>query len=155
MLERIIYGHHFEGDCHQNLFCLYFNDFFATLFFVGVTAAQDVAPLGVSFEFGGDNRGPSAPSPATEVTNIPPDTARLKVGLKDLDSKRYKHGGGQIVIEPSQTSFVIPSGALSSSYKGPHPPKNQTYRYVFTVEALKKDKKAIGTGKAEGTYVGK
>jgi hypothetical protein len=125
------------------------------MIFIANDVWAQAATLEVSFQFEEINRGPKGPSPVITVKNIPPTAVRLNVKLRDLDSLSFKHGGGQIDIEPGQSEVTVPQGALKRSYKGPYPPRGKTHTYQFTVEALDSDKKVVGEGIGEGTFLGK
>jgi phosphatidylethanolamine-binding protein (PEBP) family uncharacterized protein len=130
------------------------------LFILGVVANHSNqamaagSSLEVAFEFTPENLGPNGPSPAITVKNIPAEAARLKVDLKDLDSRSFKHGGGEVSVNPGTSEAVIPSGALTKQYKGPFPPRGKVHRYVFTVTAIGADGAKLATGEAQRTFKG-
>ena len=95
--------------------------------------------LEIAFEFGPENKGPKGPSPEISVKGIPAGTVELKVALKDLNSPKFKHGGGTVAVEPGLAETIVSSGALKSRYKGPYPPRSQVHRYTFTVTAIGAD----------------
>ena len=112
------------------------------------------ADLDVSFEFSPENKGPKGPSPEIVVKGIPPGAASLKVALKDLDSPKYKHGGGKLKLDSGATEAVVPAGSLKDRYKGPHPPRNVVHRYVFPVSTIGADGKVLSEGQAERSFKG-
>ena len=80
-------------------------------------------------------------SPEIRLFNVPEGTTKLKVNMKDKQSK-YRHGGGTVKFDGEST---IPAGALKS-WKGPCPPRSETHIYVFTVKT-KGGKKAKASHK--------
>jgi hypothetical protein len=88
-------------------------------------------------------RACSTRSPAFTVSDVPPETARLAFRMIDREVPTYPHGGGAIAYRGKDE---IPAGAFS--YKGPCPPSGQQHTYEWTVQALDRNGKAIGTATA-------
>ncbi|UQZ91146.1 phospholipid-binding protein [Deltaproteobacteria bacterium Smac51] len=104
----------------------------------------------VQFTWNGNGGSLSSPSPQLNIGNIPDGTVSFNVKMKDLDRKRFDHGGGTAV---NDGTGVIPVGALKN-YKGPQPPAPEVHTYVFTVSAIDANGQVIGTGTASHKYPG-
>jgi phosphatidylethanolamine-binding protein (PEBP) family uncharacterized protein len=128
--------------------------FFGICSFLQGQAVADEPSLDVSFEFTAENKGPRGPSPAITVKGIPAGTVELKVALKDIDSPRFKHGGGTATVNQGESDTIIPAGALNNQYEGPHPPRGKVHRYTFTVTAIGPNGTELATGVAERTFKG-
>jgi len=108
-----------------------------------VGADLDRGTIGVEFTFSKANMCFGS-SPKIMLTNLPAETAGLKVSLRDLDHPGADHGGGDL---KNFNSSVIPEGALKG-YQGPCPvmTDHRRYHYVFKVEALDATGKVIAFG---------
>jgi phosphatidylethanolamine-binding protein (PEBP) family uncharacterized protein len=84
-----------------------------------------------------------ARSPAFSVSDVPAETARLAFKMVDRDVPTYPHGGGTVAYGGKGE---IPAGAFS--FKGPCPPSGQRHSCEWTVQALDRDGKAIGSATA-------
>ena len=83
--------------------------------------------------------GLSSPNPEIKLTNVPPETAFLKVSMKDHHSPQFNHGSDIIAYDGSGR---VPKGALKS-YRGPQPPSGEVHRYEIIVQALNADKSLV------------
>jgi phosphatidylethanolamine-binding protein (PEBP) family uncharacterized protein len=83
--------------------------------------------------------GLSSPNPEIKLANVPPETAFLKVSMKDHHRPDFKHGSEIIAYDGSGR---VPQGSLRS-YRGPEPPSGEVHRYEITVQALNADKSLI------------
>ena len=83
--------------------------------------------------------GLSSPNPEIKLANVPPETAFLKVSMKDRQRPNFNHGNETIAYDGSGR---VPKGALRS-YRGPEPPPGESHSYEITVEALNADKSLI------------
>lgn len=105
-------------------------------------AASDATAMSLNFSWAG-YRACSSQSPAFRVSDVPPDTARLAFKMIDRQVPSYPHGGGTVAYMGRDD---IPAGAFS--FKGPCPPAGQQHTYEWTVQALDRNGKAIGSAKA-------
>jgi phosphatidylethanolamine-binding protein (PEBP) family uncharacterized protein len=105
-------------------------------------AASDAMAMSLSFSWAG-YRACGSQSPAFTVSDVPPDTARLAFRMVDREVPSYPHGGGTVAYMGKDD---IPAGAFS--FKGPCPPPGQQHTYEWTVQALDRGGKAIGSAKA-------
>jgi phosphatidylethanolamine-binding protein (PEBP) family uncharacterized protein len=101
--------------------------------------ASDATAMSLKFSWAG-YRACSSRSPAFSLSEVPAETARLAFKMKDRDVPTYPHGGGTVAYRGHDE---IPPGAFS--YKGPCPPSGQQHTYEWTVQALDRDGKAIGS----------
>jgi phosphatidylethanolamine-binding protein (PEBP) family uncharacterized protein len=101
--------------------------------------SSDAMAMSVKFSWAG-YRACSSRSPAFSVSDVPAETARLAFKMVDRDVPSYPHGGGTVAYRGQNE---IPAGAFS--YKGPCPPSGQQHTYEWTVQALDRDGKAIGS----------
>ena len=108
---------------------------------VGVLPSAATAML-LTFSWAG-YRACSSRSPAFGVSDVPGETARLAFKMVDKDVPTYPHGGGTVAY---RGKGEIPAGAFA--YKGPCPPSGQQHNYEWTVQALDRDGKAIGSATA-------
>jgi phosphatidylethanolamine-binding protein (PEBP) family uncharacterized protein len=98
--------------------------------------------MSVKFSWAG-YRACSSRSPAFSVSDVPAETARLTFKIVDKDVPTYPHGGGTVAYGGKGE---IPAGAFS--YKGPCPPSGERHAYEWSVQALDRDGKAIGSATA-------
>ena len=105
-------------------------------------AASDAMAMSLGFSWAG-YRACGSKSPAFTVSDVPPDTARLAFRMLDREVPSYPHGGGTVAYMGKDD---IPAGAFS--LKGPCPPPGQQHTYEWTVQALDRSGKAIGSAKA-------
>jgi phosphatidylethanolamine-binding protein (PEBP) family uncharacterized protein len=98
--------------------------------------------MSVKFSWAGYRACSSRP-PAFSLSDVPAETARLAFKMVDKDVPTYPHGGGTVAYAGKGE---IPAGAFS--YKGPCPPSGQQHSYEWTVQALDRDGKAIGSATA-------
>ncbi|HEY3639977.1 MAG TPA: phospholipid-binding protein [Xanthobacteraceae bacterium] len=111
---------------------------------VAVVAALPSAATAMSLKFSwAGYRACSSRSPAFGVSDVPGETARLAFKMVDKEVPTYPHGGGTVAY---RGKGEIPAGAFS--YKGPCPPSGQQHTYEWTVQALDRDGKAIGSATA-------
>lgn len=103
---------------------------------------ENATKMEVMFSWKGIDRC-SDTSPEIQLGNIPKETVKLDVTLKDLDVPTWNHGGG--VVEYTGKS-IIPKGSLHQ-YNGPCPPSGQ-HTYKFVVLAKDKSDVIIGHGSA-------
>ena len=82
----------------------------------------------------------SSSSPAFNVSDVPTGTARLAFKMVDQNVPSYPHGGGTVSYDGARE---ITAGAFS--YKGPCPPSGQQHTYEWTVRALDKNGKVLGS----------
>jgi phosphatidylethanolamine-binding protein (PEBP) family uncharacterized protein len=108
--------------------------------------ASDAAAMSVKFSWAG-YRACSSRSPAFSVSDVPAETARLAFKMIDRDLPSYPHGGGTVAYHGQSE---IPAGAFS--FKGPCPPSGQQHIYEWTMQALDRDGKAIGSATATGPF---
>jgi hypothetical protein len=108
---------------------------------LGAVSSEAVA-MSLKFSWAG-YRACSARSPAFTLSDVPTETARLAFKMIDRDAPTYPHGGGTV---PYRGKDEIPTGAFS--YKGPCPPSGQQHTYEWTVQALDRNGKPIGSATA-------
>jgi len=111
---------------------------------VAVVAALPSAATAMSLKFSwAGYRACSSRSPAFGVADVTGETARLTFKMVDKEVPSYPHGGGTVAY---RGKGEIAAGAFS--YKGPCPPSGQQHTYEWTVQALDRDGKAIGSATA-------
>jgi len=89
----------------------------------------------------------SAGSPAFNVSDVPTGTARLAFKMVDKNVPSYPHGGGTIAYDGGRE---IPAGAFS--FKGPCPPSGQQHTYEWTIRALDRGGKILGSASATAKF---
>ncbi len=89
----------------------------------------------------------STVSPAFSIAGAPPGTAALAFVLHDRDAPDFQHGGSTV---PYTGQGIVSRGAIA--YVGPCPPAGATHRYVWTIQALDAQGKALGTARATGDF---
>ena len=104
--------------------------------------SSDAGAMSLKFSWAG-YRACSTRSPAFTLSDVPTETAQLAFRMIDREVPTYPHGGGTV---PYHGKGEIPAGAFS--YKGPCPPSGQQHAYEWTVQALDRNGKAIGSATA-------
>jgi phosphatidylethanolamine-binding protein (PEBP) family uncharacterized protein len=89
----------------------------------------------------------STNSPAFNVSDVPKGTARLAFKMVDKNVPSYPHGGGTVAYDGGRE---IPAGAFS--FKGPCPPSGQRHTYEWTIRALDKGGKIVGSAIATAKF---
>lgn len=107
--------------------------------------ADTITPLSVDFSWDGSRACSSRP-PAFHITQIPPETQRLRFLMTDMDVPTFYHGGGTV---PYDGSGQIAAGAFS--YKGPCPPSG-SHRYRWTVSAIDANDTIIAQGETTKSF---
>ncbi len=104
-----------------------------------ITFPSGALAMSVKFSWAG-YQACSSSSPAFVVSDVPAATTRLAFKMIDKNVPSYPHGGGTV---PYDGAREIPAGAFS--YKGPCPPSGLQHTYEWTVRALDKNGKILGS----------
>ena len=108
--------------------------------------SSNAMAMSVKFSWSG-YQACSPRSPAFVVSDVPAETARLAFNMIDQNVPDYPHGGGTVAY---RRKGGIPAGAFS--YKGPCPPSGQQHVYEWTVQALDRNGKALGSATAAAPF---
>ena len=88
-------------------------------------------------------------TPEFSLSNVPKGTVKLNLKMVDLDVPSYPHGGGNVEYKGQKK---IECGALGyGSYEPPSPPSG-SHTYEWTIKALDKDGKELGSAKASRKF---
>src|SRR5208283_69851 len=104
-----------------------------------VSCPSGAFAMSVKFSWAG-YQACSSSSPAFNVSDVPTGTTRLAFKMVDQNVPSYPHGGGTVSYDGARE---ITAGAFS--YKGPCPPSGQQHTYEWTVRALNKNGKVLGS----------
>ena len=81
-------------------------------------------------------------NPVFVLGSVPEGTTIIKFEMRDLDAPAYRHGGGKVRYDGSDT---VPAGAFT--YKGPCPPR-ETHDYRWTATAFDAEGDELGKAAA-------
>lgn len=86
-------------------------------------------------------------SPAFTLRNVPPGTEQLRFVMHDEQVPSFHHGGS---TAPYRGNDEIPRGAIR--YIGPCPPRGERHEYRWTIDALDKTGRNLGTATAQAPF---
>jgi len=111
-----------------------------------VSCSSGAFAMSVKFSWAG-YQACSSSSHAFNVSDVPTGTTRLAFKMVDKNVPSYRHGGGTVSYDGPRE---ISAGAFS--YKGPCPPSGQQQMHEWTVRALDKNGKLLGSAIATAIF---